>query len=57
MRHMRENVTTATLITGDEDGPKSKSATTSIKSVPVIATETRKVAYTETKVNVTYCNF
>lgn len=47
MKHLRENVTTATLISGDnEDGPKSKSAS----SKPVMATETRKMAYTETKV-------
>lgn len=52
MRHLRENVTTATLIDGDQDQLKGKSSTTSVdnKSVPVIATETRKMAYTETKV-------
>lgn len=49
LKHMKENVTTATLI-GEEDGvvggrPVGK------PSVPVMATETRKMAYTETKVS------
>lgn len=48
MRHLRENVTTATMI-GDttEDGGKKGAK----GAVPVIATETRKMAYTETKVS------
>lgn len=56
LKHLKENVTTATLISGDDDDNvlKSKhygSSTPASKSVPVIATETRKVAYTETKVS------
>lgn len=49
LKHMRENVTTATLI--GEDGetiPYGKASTsTAGASKPVIATETRKMAYTE----------
>ena len=47
LKHLHENVTTATRIDG-EDLFKSKGPSTASK--PVIATETRKVAYTETKV-------
>ena len=59
MRHLRENVTTATMISDTtEDGGGGNAGkvgfpkTTSTKgAVPVIATETRKMAYTETKVS------
>nr|XP_027198882.1 protein 4.1 homolog isoform X2 [Dermatophagoides pteronyssinus] len=54
LKHKQENITTATLIgdSGDDatSGVKPKfGALNQPKSVPVIATETRKVAYTETK--------
>lgn len=52
MRHLRENVTTATMISDTtEDGGKVGGGPKGAKgAVPVIATETRKMAYTETKV-------
>lgn len=52
MRHLRENVTTATMISDTtEDGGKVGGGAKGAKgAVPVIATETRKMAYTETKV-------
>lgn len=44
LKHKQENTTTATLVSGPDDDFKAN------KSAPMIATETRKVAYTETKV-------
>lgn len=59
LKHKQENITTAKMIgdSGDDaaqnSGIKPKfGALNQPKSVPVIATETRKVAYTETKVRI-----
>lgn len=46
LKHMQENITTATRVDGGDEVYKPKT-----QSKPVMATETRKVAYTETKVS------
>ncbi|KAI7690045.1 Band 4.1-like protein 3 [Sarcoptes scabiei] len=49
LKHKQENVTTSKLISSDNVDEKTPKYSTGSKSVPVIASETRKVAYTETK--------